>query len=286
MREKLRAIISSRSWEMSITGVILFNALTLGMETSASIMASYGPVLLAIDNVVLGIFVVEILLRLYVHRWRFFTDAWSIFDFIIVAIALIPASGPFAVLRALRILRVLRLVSMIPSLRRVVVGLLAALPGMGGIVGLLCIVFYVGSVMATELFGDAFPEWFGTIGLSAYTLFQVMTLESWSMGIARPVMDEFPYAWAFFVPFILMTAFVVHNLFIGVVVSAMQDTVESEAAEGREQVAVEGAAIAAEIRSLRDEMAALRTVVEAASAQPAMSERMRPPGQSSPDSAP
>ncbi|WMS44731.1 ion transporter [Acuticoccus sp. MNP-M23] len=267
MRERLRAIVTSRQWEMAITAIILFNAVTLGLETSERLMAAYGPVLHAIDKVVLGIFVAEIAARLYVHRLRFFSDPWGLFDFVIVGIALMPASGPFSVLRSLRILRVLRLISVVPSLRRVVNGLVNALPGMASIVALLSIVFYVGSVMATELFGAAFPEWFGTIGLSAYTLFQIMTLESWSMGIARPVMEAYPYAWAFFVPFILMTAFVVLNLFIGVVVSAMQETVETEAADSRQQLAEEGAALSVGLRELRDEVAALRRAVEA-----------RPPG--------
>jgi len=262
MRERLRSIITSRTWEMTITGVIVFNALTLGLETSERVMAAIGPVLLAIDKTVLAIFVAEIAVRIYVHRLRFFRDPWGIFDFSIVAVSLLPASGPFTVLRALRILRVLRLISVVPSLRRVVTGLVSALPGMGSIVGLLGIVFYVGSVMATELFGDAFPEWFGTIGQSAYTLFQIMTLESWSMGIARPVMETFPFAWAFFVPFILTTTFVVLNLFIGVVVSAMQDTVETEAQESRQRAADEGAALAREIRALRADVAALRRTVE------------------------
>jgi len=262
MRERLRGIISSRQWEIAITAIILLNALTLGLETSPSIMATAGPLLHTLDRAVLVIFVVEIAARIYVHRWRFFTNPWGIFDFTIVAIALMPASGSFSVLRALRILRVLRLVSTVPSLRRVVTGLVAALPGMASVVGLLALVFYVASVMATELFGPNFPEWFGTIGLSAYTLFQIMTLESWSMGIARPVMETYPYAWAFFVPFVLMTAFVVLNLFIGVVVSAMQETVEEEAAEGRQLLADEGAAITEDIRSLREEVAALRRALE------------------------
>ncbi|MEM0908143.1 MAG: ion transporter [Pseudomonadota bacterium] len=263
MRERLRSVVTSRSWEMTITVIIVVNALTLGLETSQSIMASYGTILLTIDRIVLGIFILEIMARIYVHRLRFFTDPWGIFDFTIVAIALIPASGPFTVLRALRILRILRLISVVPSLRRVVTGLLAALPGMGGVVGLLLIVFYVASVMATELFGQTFPEWFGTIGDSAYTLFQIMTLESWSMGIARPVMDAYPYAWVFFVPFILMTAFVVLNLFIGVVVSAMQDSVEAEAADSRQKIADEGHIIAEGLSELRKEVAALRQLVEA-----------------------
>ncbi|GAB5377708.1 MAG: hypothetical protein AcusKO_41700 [Acuticoccus sp.] len=262
MRQRLREVIASRQWEAAITTVILLNAVTLGLETSEQVMAAVGPLLLALDRIVLAIFVVEIVLRIYVHRLRFFTDPWGLFDFTIVAIALVPASGPFTVLRALRILRVMRLVSTVPSLRRVVAGLVAALPGMASVTGLLALVFYVASVMSTELFGDRFPEWFGTVGASAFTLFQIMTLESWSMGIARPVMETFPYAWAFFVPFVLMTAFVVLNLFIGVVVSAMQDTVEEEAAEGRRLVVSEGEAIARDVRALRKEVAALREAME------------------------
>jgi voltage-gated sodium channel len=263
MRERLRSIITSRPWENGIIALIMLNAITLGLETSDSIMADWGTLLRAVDRVVITVFVIEIALRLFVHRLRFFRDPWSLFDFTIVAIALVPASGPFQVLRALRILRVLRLVSMVPSLRRVVAGLIGALPGMASIILLLAIVFYVASVMATELFKDTFPEWFGSIGASAYSLFQVMTLESWSMGIVRPVMEVHPFAWAFFVPFILMTTFVVLNLFIGVVVSAMQETVEDAASENRREIASEGAAITAAIADLKREVEELRRVVEA-----------------------
>ncbi|WP_108658550.1 ion transporter [Acuticoccus kandeliae] len=262
MRETIRHVLETRWWDQAITALIVVNAVTLGLETSETMMAQAGPILLVIDKAILAIFVVEIALRLYVHRLRFFRDPWSLFDFAIVAIALIPASGPFQVLRALRILRVLRLLSMVPSLRRVVNGLVTALPGMGSIIVLLCIVFYVASVIATELFGATHPEWFGTIGLSAYTLFQVMTLESWSMGIARPVMDAMPYAWIFFVPFILLTSFVVLNLFIGVVVSAMQETVEAEAEEDREAIHEESTEIARSIRELRGEISELKRALE------------------------
>ncbi|UOM36054.1 ion transporter [Acuticoccus sp. I52.16.1] len=262
MRERLRAILSTKAWESAITALIIANAVTLGLETSGAVVARFGPALLALDFAILAVFTVEIAARLYVHRWRFFGDAWNVFDFVVVAVALVPSSGPFQVLRALRILRVLRLISVVPSLRRVVSGLVAALPGMGSIVFLLGIVFYVGAVMATELFGERFPEWFGSLGLSAYTLFQIMTLESWSMGIVRPVMETFPYAWVFFVPFILMTSFVVLNLFIGVVVSAMQEQVEESAAENRAELAREGESLGRAIKAMRKDIAELRAVVE------------------------
>ena len=216
----------------AIIAVILFNAVILGMETSPAIMAAAGPVILTLDRICLAIFVVELVLKLVALGPRFFRSGWNIFDFVIVGIALAPGAQGLSVLRALRILRVLRIVSAVPSLRRVVEGLLSALPGMGSVFLLMSIIFYIGAVMATKLFGASFPEWFGSIGASLYTLFQVMTLESWSMGIVRPVLAVYPYAWAFFVPFIMVTTFAVVNLIVGLVVNSMQEahSVESNAA--------------------------------------------------------
>jgi voltage-gated sodium channel len=201
---RLRHAVEHPVTQRVIMGLIIVNAVVLGLETSPSIMAVHGSLLLALDQALLAVFVLEIAARIAVHRLAFFRDPWSVFDFIVVAIALIPASGPLAVLRALRVLRVLRLLSIVPSLRRVVGALLAAVPGLSSIGMVLGLVFYVFGVIATKLFGEAFPDWFGTLGRSLYTLFQVMTLESWSMGIARPVMEQFAYAWVFFVPFILL----------------------------------------------------------------------------------
>ena len=258
MRGKLTLILGSRRWEQIIITIIVINAITLGLETSPAVMAAIGPALLALDAVILAIFTVEIALRLYAHGFKFFRDPWSIFDFTIVAIALIPASGPFTVLRALRILRVLRLISVVPSLRKVIGGLISALPGIGSIFVLLMLVFYVFAVMATKLYGATFPEWFGSIPASIYTLFQVMTLESWSMGIVRPVMEVHPSAWLFFVPFIASTAFTVLNLFIGVIVSAMQEEHESTAEADRAAIHSETELILVEVRALRQEVAQLR----------------------------
>ena len=143
--------------------------------------ATAGPMLIAIDRTILAVFVVEIALRIAAHGWRFFRDPWRILDFIVVAIALVPASGQFSVLPALRILSPLTLLSTVPTLRRVVPALLSAIPGLGAIIALLSLIFYVSAVMATKLFGASFPDWFGTIGESLYSLFQIMTLESWSM---------------------------------------------------------------------------------------------------------
>jgi voltage-gated sodium channel len=212
-------------------GVILFNAVVLGLETSPAAMAAWGPVLLLLDAACLAVFVAELALKLYALGGRFFRSAWNVFDLVVVGVSLAPVSEGVSVLRALRVLRVLRLISVLPSLRRVVDAFARALPGMGSVVLLIGLIFYVGAVMATKLFGAAHPEWFGSIGASLYTLFQVMTLESWSMGIVRPVMETHPLAWAFFVPFILVTTFAVLNLLVGLVVNAMQEAAEADRAE-------------------------------------------------------
>ncbi|KZM51445.1 ion transporter [Labrenzia sp. OB1] len=261
MRNQVSALVSSRNWEYGIIAIIVLNAVTLGLETSPAVMRDIGGALLFLDRLILAIFVIELALRLYAHGLKFFKDPWSVFDFTIVAIALMPASGAFAVLRSLRILRALRLISVVPSLRRVIGGLVAALPGMASIMVLMALVFYVFAVMATKLYGAAFPEWFGNIGASLYTLFQIMTLESWSMGIVRPVMEAFPWSWLFFVPFILCTAFTVLNLFIGIIVSAMQEEHDAEADANRQAIHDDTGLILAEVRALRDEVKVLRNEV-------------------------
>ena len=259
MKAALSRLLNHRLFEPVIMGLIIFNAILLALETSPGVMAVAGPLILTIDKLILGIFVIEIILRM-VHDFRgFWRDPWRIFDFLVVAIAIIPTTGALSALRAFRILRVLRLVSAVPQMRRVVAGLLTALPGMGSIVALLGLIFFVFSVISTKLLGSAFPEWFGSLGASAYTLFQVMTLESWSMGIVRPVMEVYPMAWLLFVPFIILTAFAVLNLFIGVIVDAMQSENAENAHDEREAMKIESAAILQEVRALRAELAALKT---------------------------
>ena len=175
---------------------ILVNAVVLGMETDRSLMETMGVLLHGIDTACLGIFVVEIVLKLVAYRGRFWRSGWNVFDFAVVAVALVPGAGPFAVLRAFRVFRVLRLLTVLPQLRRVVAAFLHAIPGLGGVMAVMAVFFYVAAVLTTTLFAESFPDWFGSIGKSLYSLFQIMTLESWSMGIVRPVMEEHPWAWA------------------------------------------------------------------------------------------
>jgi voltage-gated sodium channel len=264
-RQWLRDWIEQPRAQHFIIALILINAVLLGLETWPTAMAAAGGLILALDRAILIVFVVEITLRLYVHRRAFWRDPWSVFDFIVVAIALLPATGQLAVLRALRVLRVLRLLTMVPSMRRVVGALLGAVPGLMSITLVLTIIYYVFAVIATNLFAATHPEWFGHLGRSLYTLFQIMTLESWSMGIARPVMEDFPYAWAFFVPFILVATFTMLNLFIAIIVNAMQAFSEKEHQEtvaavehAREHIEAD---LQAEVRAMRGEIRELKALL-------------------------
>lgn len=255
----LRRFVESSRFQNFITFVIALNAVILGFETSQTIMDVAGPVLHALDQIAVAIFVVELAMKLVVYRLSFFKKSWNIFDFTIVAITLMPAGQGLSVLRALRILRAFRLISTVPSMRKVVEALMRAIPGMMSVLTLLSLVFYVSAVMATKLFGAGFPEWFGTIGASLYSLFQIMTLESWSMGIVRPVMESYPMAWLFFVPFILVTTFAVLNLFIAIVVDAMSTHVDVEETRTRDEFQIDHHEIMDELRALRQEMAKLQT---------------------------
>jgi len=237
-----------------IIALILINAAILGMETSPSIMAAWGNTLHTMDKAILAVFVAEIGCLLAARGWRFFKDPWCVFDFIVVGIALVPASGPFAVLRSLRVLRVLRLVNKIPSIRRVVGALLGAIPGMASVFGLVVILFYVFAVISTKLFSQSFPDLFGDLGLSLFTLFQIMTLEGWSGDIARPIMQVYPYSWIFFLIFILTATFTVLNLFIAVIVNSLNNINEEESADlgnDMETVRKELAAVHEEVTALR-----------------------------------
>jgi voltage-gated sodium channel len=259
---QLQALLEDKRFELALTILIIVNAITLGLETSPTIMATWGSVLHTMDRALLAIFVLELLAKLVVYRFSFFKSGWNVFDFLVVAIALVPASGPLSVLRALRILRVLRLITIVPSLKRVVGAMIASLPGMGSIILLLMLVFYVGAVMATKLFQATEPEAFGDLWRSLYTLFQLMTLDGWSGEIVKPVLENHPLAMLFFLPFILFSAFVALNLFIGVIVGAMQSEAEAAAKSAAQEVegVVEAgdAELLAEIRALRAEIAAMR----------------------------
>jgi voltage-gated sodium channel len=262
LMEWLRRIVEDPRTDRFIMSLIILNAVTLGLQTSRLMMEQIGPFLTVLDRLILTVFVAEILARIAVQRSAFFRDGWNIFDVIVIGIALAPATEAFSVLRALRVLRLMRLITAVPTLRRVVGGLITALPGMGSIILLISLIYYVCAVMAVNLYGAEFPQLFGTLGASLFTLFTIMTLEGWVDQVVRPVMDKHPFAWLFFIPFIIGTTFTVLNLFIGIIVNAMQEEhAKAEAAEReaeREMVHEETAPLVREIKELKEEIMALR----------------------------
>ena len=251
LRARARHFAESNLFQRTILVIIMVNAIVLGIETSEAAMTSYGPLLVALDQIALTIFVAEILLKLYALGLGYFRNPWNLFDFTIIAIALLPVSEGLAVLRALRVLRAFRLISMVPKMRLVVQAFLKAIPGMGAIMLVLGVIFYVASVMGAKLFSGTHPQFFGDLGGSAYTLFQVMTLESWSMGVARPVIAEHPYAWIYFVGFVIVTSFAVLNLFIAVIVDSMQSKHFDAETERQNEAHDEREVLIHEVRALR-----------------------------------
>lgn len=266
LRNRLRSIVETTQFVWFIAALLVINAIVLGLETDDSLMEQYHVVLKTIDRVILGIFVLEIAAKLYIQRLSFFRRGWNLFDFVIVGVALIPAIGPFAMLRTLRIFRVLRLVSVVPKMRRVVAALLSAIPGMASILAVLLVIFYIASVLTTQIFGHAddatLQALFGSVGDSMFTLFQLMTLEGWAQDIAEPTMALFPHSWLFFVLFIIITTFAVLNLFIGIIVDAMNTLHEEDGAEARSLLHDHKMAMLNDIQDqialLREDMAALK----------------------------
>ena len=254
LRGRVRILLERTWFSRLVLSVILANALVLGAETMVTGTAL--SVLHTIDHAMLVFFVVELLLRLFANGRRFFTDPWSVFDLLVVGVAFLPASGSLSALRALRVLRVLRVITVVPSLRRVVDGLLRAVPGMGAVGALLILVMYVSAVIATGLFGETSEEYFGSLWISLFTLFQAMTGEAWP-DIARAVMVAHPSAWIFFVLYILVVSFAVLNLFIAVIVSGMEEITDEERKDDEQKderldaLAEQNREILAELRALR-----------------------------------
>ncbi|MCE2951082.1 MAG: ion transporter [Alphaproteobacteria bacterium] len=197
------------------------------METYPAVMARHGTLLTRIDQTILVVFVIEILIRFVAYRANFFKDPWSLFDLFVVSISLFPAQDAFSALRSARALRALRLISTFPKLRKVIEGLVMAIPGICAIAGVMAVIMCVFGLIASKLYGPYYPEWFGNLHLSIFSLFQIMTLEGWP-DIVRTVMAQKPFSWVFFVTYILIATFSVLNLFIAVVVDAMQRNHQEE----------------------------------------------------------
>ena len=255
MYKNTKNFIESSLFQNFIISLIILNGITMGLATSKDITLSYGHIIELFDIFVISIFTIEIILRIYVNRISFFKDGWSLFDFAIVSISLVPSSSGFEILRILRVLRLLRLITVIPQMRKIVSALINVIPGMASVAALVMLFFYIFAIMAVQLYGETFPQWFGDLGDTFYTLFQIMTLESWSMGIVRPIMEVHPLAWMFFVPFIFIVTFIMINLIIAVVVDAMAEmnAAEEEKLENN---------LKNEVNSLRSEISELKELIK------------------------
>lgn len=232
----LKSFLEHRYFQRTILSLIILNAITIGMETSPTIINVLGRGLHQVDKFILIIFTIEISLKIVAYRHRFFMNPWDIFDFLIVAIALIPAAGPLHILRTLRVLRTARLIKNVPKLKMIMESLIKSIPSIGWIAVLLFIIFYIFAVIGTDLYQSRFPEYFGDMGTSFFTLFQVMTLESWSSGIARPMMEQIPFAYVYFIPFILLATYTTLNVFIAIVVNTMNEINRAEMKDEEERV--------------------------------------------------
>ncbi|XPV69017.1 MAG: ion transporter [Halarcobacter sp.] len=256
----IKSLVESKLFQNFIISLIILNGITMGLETSKNIVETYGNFLNVFDKFVISIFTIEIILRVYTYRISFFKDPWSLFDFFIVAVSLMPTNGGFSILRILRVLRLFRLITVVPQMRKIVAALISVIPGMLSIVALMTLIFYIFAIMATNLYANSFPQWFGTLGESFYSLFQIMTLESWSMGIVRPIMESHPYAWVFFIPFIFIATFVMVNLVVAIIVDAMAILKEEEKTMIKEVQDSEGE-LKDEIKTLQNEIRELKQIV-------------------------
>lgn len=257
-------VVEDPRFQRFIIFVILVNAVVLGVLTLRSLTPEVRTLLVLIDNLCLAIFCVEIAMKLVTYRLRFFRDGWNVFDFVVVMVALIPATGPLAALRALRVLRLLRLATAVPSMRRVITGMFAALPGGASVAGVLLLLYYVGAVIGTTLFAATVPEHFGDLGTTFFTLFKMMTLEGWP-DIAAEVLPLHPQAWIFFVTFIIFTTFTTLNLLFGIIVDAMEQAKEAEVREEMAEQGVDVGTQSSEMRlaQMEQELKRIRELLEA-----------------------
>jgi voltage-gated sodium channel len=261
MYNSTKQFVENAKFQNFIIGLIVLNGITMGFETSKSFATNYHIFFEWFNFFVITIFTIEIILRIYVYKGSFFRDSWSLFDFTVVAISLVPASGGFEIFRVLRVLRLFRLITVVPQMRKIIAALLSVIPGIASIAGLLTLFFYIFAIMSTQLFGEKFPGWFGTLGESFYTLFQIMTLESWSMGIVRPVMEVYPFAWVFFIPFIFLATFIIVNLIIAIVVDAMNEMNAQEEENIVNEVHLAEDAAKLEIQKLRNDIQELKELI-------------------------
>jgi voltage-gated sodium channel len=264
MRAWCNRVVTARWFEPVMIGLILFNAVLIGLETSKEFVAQYDGWLNLGNNIILGIFIVEATLKITAVAPRFslyFGNGWNLFDFTVVVLSLLPATEEFAlVARLIRVLRVLRLVSAVPQLRLIVATLVRSIPSMGHVIMLMSIIFYIYAITGFHLFHEYDAKHWGTLGAALLTLFKIVTLEGW-IEILNAVIEAQPWAWIYFVSFILIGTFVMLNLFIAVVINNLEASKVAELEDLRDPVT--HAEVLDELKRTRDALSALQRRLEA-----------------------
>lgn len=277
--KKLKSFVEGDFFQNAILIIVILNSIILGLQTSPAIVHAIGKELEIIDSICLIIFIIEMILKMIVTKFfGYFKNGWNWFDFIIVLISVLSGAAVLSSFRVFRVFRVFRslkslkslrslrslrgfkMVSSLKPLQNIIIAIGRSIPGMCWASLLLLVIYYIFSIIGVTLFGTEFPDWFGNIPKTMYTLFQVMTLESWSMGISRPVMEEFSFAWAYFVPFVLVSSFIMMNVIVGIVVNAISETAEIKKKEELEKSDID--AIQKEILSVREHLDNLEKMLE------------------------
>ncbi len=241
------------AFEAVIIAIIVINAVLLGLGTSTTLDRDYGGLITIAFQVSLAVFIVEALLKMAAAKPRaagYFRDPWNVFDFLVIVFALVPATGQLAlVARLARLLRVLRLVSVNKDLRLIVTALVRSIPSVGHVMMLMGVIVYIYAIIGYHLFSEHDPENWRNLGISILTLFNIITLEGWTV-VMLTAMDLNPLAWIYFVSFVVMGTFVVINLFIAIIINNLDDAKLERLRELEEPVTREE--LLREIRTTRD----------------------------------
>ncbi len=262
MRAYCKRLVDWVWFDRLIVGLIIFNAIVLGMETHPPFEQRFGGWMELCNRLILLVFVLEAIIKITAVAPRFgeyFGNGWNVFDFAVVMFSLMPATGDFAMIaRLVRLLRVMRLVSVLPELRLIVATLVRSLPGLGHVVILLMLIFYIYAVAGYHLLHEYDPVHWRSLGISLLTLFRVLTLEDWT-DVMYAAMEMNPLMWIYFVSFVVIATFVVINLFIAVVINNLE-----EAKKDRQILGLDDAerAVVHQLLSMRDALDWLERRIE------------------------
>ena len=261
-------LVNGRYFNPLIIALIILNGIVIGAETSETLNAAYSDWFHLLNRLILGVFIIEAVLKItavWPTPGRYFKDGWNLFDFSIVVLSLIPATGELAmVARLLRLLRVVRLISAIPELRLIVSTLIRSLPSMGHVIMLMSIIFYIYGVMGYHLFHEHDPVHWDTLGLGLLTLFRIVTLEDWT-DVMYTAMEWHPLAWIYFVSFVVLGTFVVVNLFIAVVLNNLDEAKQQALRELRPVISK--SALAAQLQDTQQALMRLQASLDEVDSQ-------------------